>query len=112
MIKKTKRKERKMIEVTHIRRGDWGKVRAYFTIKIGDGIYIGGFKLIEGVNGLFVASPSQKDKEGNFKDLVIMNREVRDKLLALVGGDDTGDGNTRDGAEAAPLMSTDEDIPF
>lgn len=97
-----------MIEVTHIKRGDWGKVKAYFTIKIGDGIYIGGFKLIEGVNGLFVASPSQKDKEGNFKDLVIMNREVRDKLLALI----EGDGNTGDGSRAAPLMSTDEDIPF
>ena len=44
-------------------KGDWGKVKAYFTLITGDGFLINGMRLIEGTNGLFVGYPSKQKKK-------------------------------------------------
>ena len=64
-------------------RGEWGKLRAFFDVRTTEGIVIKGFKLVEGVNGLFVGMPSQKGKDDEFFDTVFMEREARDKLNDL-----------------------------
>ena len=48
--------------------GQWGKVKAFFDVD-NSGFEMKGFRLVEGINGLFVSMPSRKgtDDEGNDK---------------------------------------------
>jgi len=71
------------MKIDRMNRGEWGKLRAFFDVKTNEGIVIKGFKLVEGVNGLFVGMPSQKGKDDEFFDTVFMEREARDKLNDL-----------------------------
>lgn len=48
---------------------DMGKVRAFAILTLDDEFVVHGIKVIEGVNGLFVAMPNRKDKEDNFVDV-------------------------------------------
>ena len=71
------------MKIDRMNKGEWGKLRAFFDIKTNEGIVIKGFKLVEGVNGLFVGMPSQKGKDDEFFDTVFMEREARDQLNDL-----------------------------
>ena len=51
------------MKIERMNKGSWGKVRAFFDLTTQDGFTIKGFKLIEGINGLFVSMPSQKNKD-------------------------------------------------
>ena len=89
-IKKTINKKRnKIMKIDRMNKGEWGKLRAFFDLKTNEGIVIKGFKLVEGINGLFVGMPSQKDKEndenGNpvYRDTVFMEKEARDQVNDL-----------------------------
>ena len=57
-------------------------LKAYAEIVLGDYLLIKGFKVIQGKNGsLFVGFPSQKGKDGNYRDLVVpMTTEARNKI--------------------------------
>ncbi|MDC7245949.1 MAG: septation regulator SpoVG [Sphaerochaetaceae bacterium] len=46
-----------------------GKLRAYATITFDDQFVIHNLKVIDGKSGLFVAMPSRKTKNGEFKDV-------------------------------------------
>jgi len=64
--------------------GQWGKVKAFFDVENG-GFEMKGFRLVEGINGLFVSMPSRKgtDEEGNdkwFDTIWIESRDIREKL--------------------------------
>ncbi len=61
-------------------KGEWGKLRAFFDLKTSEGIVIKGFKLVEGINGMFVGMPSQKGKDDEFFDTVFMDRDIREEL--------------------------------
>ena len=77
------------MKIDRMNKGEWGKLRAFFDLKTNEGIVIKGFKLVEGINGLFVGMPSQKDKEndenGNpvYRDTVFMEKEARDQVNDL-----------------------------
>ena len=64
-------------------KGSWGKVRAFFDIMTDEGFTIKGFKLIEGINGLFVGVPSQKGKDDEYFDTVFIAPELREELNHL-----------------------------
>ena len=64
-------------------KGDWGKVKAFFNVETSEGFSLKGFKLVEGINGMFVGFPSQKDKEGEYKDTIFASKELRQKLNDL-----------------------------
>ena len=68
-------------------KGSWGKVRAFFDIMTDEGFTIKGFKIIEGINGLFVSMPSQKGTnqqgEDEWFDTIWVEKELRDKLNQL-----------------------------
>jgi len=73
------------MKIENIRRGEWGKVRAFFDVVSDEGFVMKGFKLIEGINGLFASMPSRKgtDDQGNDKyyDIIwVESREMREKL--------------------------------
>ena len=50
------------MEIERMTKGSWGKIKAFFTVKV-NGFTIKGFKLVEGINGMFVGVPSVKKEE-------------------------------------------------
>ena len=61
-------------------KGQWGKLRAFFDLKTSDGFVIKGFKLVEGISGLFVGMPSTQGKDGEYYDTVFADKDLRDEL--------------------------------
>tara|TARA_B110000014_G_C20125596_1_gene599275 strand:- start:4241 stop:4573 length:333 start_codon:yes stop_codon:yes gene_type:complete len=64
-------------------KGEWGKLRAFFDLKTNDGFVVKGFKLVEGINGLFVGMPSAQGKDGEYYDTVFADKELRDELQQI-----------------------------
>jgi len=83
------------MKIERMNKGSWGKVRAFFDIRTQEGLVVKGFKIMEGINGLFVSMPSQKGKnqqgEDEWFDTVWIEKELRDQLNQLAldtyGGD-------------------------
>ena len=72
------------MKISRMNRGNWGKVRAFFDLTTQDGFTIKGFKLIEGINGLFVSVPSQKGNDDEYYDTVwIESKQLREELSTL-----------------------------
>ena len=46
-----------------------GKLRAYVTVTFDDSFVVHNVKVIEGENGVFIAMPSRKTKNGDYKDV-------------------------------------------
>ena len=63
--------------------GAWGKVKAYFDVMTEEGFTIKGFKVIDGINGLFVSNPSIKGKDDEYRDTVFIAQETREELSQL-----------------------------
>ena len=68
--------------------GPWGKIVANFDVVSSEGFSMKGFKLVDGINGLFVSVPSQKgtDEQGNTKyydTIWIESKELRQELNDL-----------------------------
>lgn len=54
------------------------RLKAYITITIDDCFVVRDLKIIKGNDGLFVAMPSKKRKDGQFKDIAHpLNQETR-----------------------------------
>jgi len=68
------------MKIERMNKGSWGKVRAFFDLTTSEGFVIKGFKIIEGINGLFVSMPSQKSNDGEYYDSVFATKELRDEL--------------------------------
>ena len=75
------------MKIERMNKGSWGKVRAFFDLTTTEGFTIKGFKIIEGINGLFVSMPSQKGTnqqgEDEWFDTIWVEKELRDKLNQL-----------------------------
>ena len=62
-----------------------GKLKAYVTITFDDCFVVHNVKIIEGKTGLFIAMPSRKIGNGEFKDVVHpISSEFRNKLASQV----------------------------
>lgn len=62
-----------------------GKLRAYADITLDECLVIHGLKLMEGENGLFVAMPSRKIFNNEYKDIVHpINSELRKHITEAV----------------------------
>ena len=68
------------MKIERMNKGSWGKVRAFFDIMTDEGFTIKGFKIIEGINGLFVGVPSQKGKDDEYFDTIFVAPELREEL--------------------------------
>ena len=71
------------MNIERMTKGSWGKIRAFFDLQTQDGFTIKGFKLIEGINGLFVGFPSQKGNDDEYRDTVWAERELKDELAQM-----------------------------
>lgn len=57
------------------------RLKAYVSITIDDSFVIRDLKVIQGVTGLFVAMPSKKRKDGQFRDIAHpLNQETRSMI--------------------------------
>ena len=57
------------------------RLKAYVTITLDDAFVVRDLKIIKGHEGLFVAMPSKKRKDGQFKDIAHpLNQETRQML--------------------------------
>lgn len=57
------------------------RLKAYVTLTIDDCFVVRDLKVIKGNDGLFVAMPSKKRKDGQFKDIAHpLNQETRDMI--------------------------------
>ena len=60
-------------------------LKAFANIVIDDAFIIKNIKVIEGKNGLFIAMPSQKNKNGEYRDIAHpLNTETRNEIERLV----------------------------
>jgi len=59
------------------------KTAAFFDFQTPDGITIKGFKLVNGANGLFIAAPDTKGKDGKYYESVILPKDMKKKLEKL-----------------------------
>ncbi|MBX9768195.1 MAG: septation regulator SpoVG [Bdellovibrionales bacterium] len=63
------------------------RLKAYVSITIDDCFVIRDLKIINGTGGLFVAMPSKKRKDGQFKDIAHpLNQETREAIESAVFG--------------------------
>lgn len=77
-----------MAQVTDVRirkRYEEGKVKAIVSATLDDAFVVHGIKILEGESGYFVAMPSKKLKEGDFKDVFHpINQEAREAFQSEV----------------------------
>ena len=71
--------------IEDMRKGKWGKLRAFFDIKFTGfsshfDMTVKGFKLVEGVNGMFVGMPSQKNSDDDYFDTVYADEDTKNKI--------------------------------
>lgn len=61
------------------------RLKAYVTITLNDCFVIRDLKIIQGHDGLFVAMPSKKRKDGQFRDIAHpLNQETRQQVEQAV----------------------------
>ena len=99
------------MKIERMNKGSWGKVRAFFDVMTEEGFTIKGFKIIEGINGLFVSMPSQKGKEDEYFDTVYVPQELRAELnqiaLQQYGMENSGPDNFNFPEKTEEKVSTD-----
>ena len=63
-----------------------GKMKAVVSITIDNGFAVHDIKVIEGENGLFVAMPSRKTADEEYRDIAHpINSEVREYIQSQIG---------------------------
>jgi len=61
------------------------RLKAYVSITIDNSFVVRDLKIIQGPNGLFVAMPSKKKKDGQFRDIAHpLNQDTRDEIEDLI----------------------------
>ena len=81
-------------------KGEWSKIRAFFDLETDEGFNIKGFKLIEGIEGMFVGFPSQKNKDGEYQDTIFADKTLKQQVNKLALDFYSND------------KSNDSDVPF
>ena len=89
------------------------RLKAFVNVTFDNDFVVRGMKVIEGKNGLFVAMPSRRSKDGTFRDIAHpINNEMRKRLEDVVLEEyhkkckETGKS-----PEAAPLEQEDFEVP-
>lgn len=83
-----------------MKKGEWSKIRAFFDLETDEGFNIKGFKLIEGIEGMFVGFPSQQNKDGEYKDTIFADKTLKQQVNKLALDFYSND------------KSNDSDVPF
>ena len=107
------------MKIGEMKKGSWNKIRAFFDIITEEGFTLKNFKLVEGINGLFVGFPSQKGNDDEYHDTVWADKELKVEVNKLAleeygeGVEDTGFDDIQGSfAEKKAVAGTQEDVPF
>ena len=95
--------------IENMKKGNWSKIRAFFDIKTEEGFTMKGFKLVEGVNGMFAGFPSQKGKDEEYYDTIWADRELKDSVTSLAVKEYEGDGIVEMELDNLPLSMKKEE---
>ena len=64
---------------------DEDKLKAYVTITLDQCFVIRDLKIIHGSNGLFIAMPAKRRKDGSYKDIAHpLNADTRDRMEKVI----------------------------
>ncbi len=62
-----------------------GKLKAIVSITMDDEFVVHDIKVIEGEKGLFIAMPSKKTQDGEYRDIAHpINSETRDRIQSII----------------------------
>ena len=62
-----------------------GKLKAVVSITMDDEFVVHDIKVIEGDKGLFIAMPSRKSSDGEYRDIAHpLNSDTRDRIQAMI----------------------------
>ena len=92
------------MEITDVRIrkvSDEGKMKAIVSVTFDDEFVVHDIKVIDGQNGLFIAMPSRKTPNGEFKDIAHpINPETREKIqkAILEAYENSDDATTTEGS--------------
>ena len=107
------------MKIGEMKKGSWNKIRAFFDIITEEGFTLKNFKLVEGINGLFVGFPSQKGNDDEYHDTVWADKELKvevNKLAIAEYGEGVEEMSFDDiqGTfdEKKPTAGTQEDVPY
>jgi stage V sporulation protein G len=72
-------------EVKIFKLDDSGATKALASITINNEFVVGGMKVLDGKNGLWVAMPNRKNKQDEYKDICFpITREAREQIIKAV----------------------------
>ena len=93
------------MKITKINKGNWGKIKAFFDLETEEGFTIKGFKIVEGIDGIFIGFPSQKnEKDGEYYDTIWADKELKQKVEQLAAkGFDGSDADVSIDAAGLPF---------
>ena len=64
---------------------DEGKLRAYVTVTFDNCFVVHNVKIIEGKSGLFIAMPSRKTQDGEYRDIAHpIDSETRERIQRII----------------------------
>jgi stage V sporulation protein G len=73
----------KIVRMNFLDSNSKSKTAAFFDFQTPDGIIIKGFRIVNGSNGLFIAAPDSKGKDGKYYESVILPKDLKKKLEKL-----------------------------
>lgn len=92
---------------------DEGKMKAVVSITFDDEFVVHDIKIIEGQNGLFIAMPSRKMGEGDFRDIAHpLVSETRNKIKEAIFEEYNKILAEKNAMEAAAQSSSAEEAPM
>lgn len=71
------------MKIVNMKKGNWGKVVAFFDLITEDGFTIKGFKLVDNGNAKFAGFPSQKGNDGEYYPTVFAEKDIKEKVGKL-----------------------------
>ena len=89
--------------------GSTGNTKAFIDLETNEGIILKGFKLIMGPTGLFVGAPSEKGKDGKWRESVIFPKGMRDEINRMAVGEYD---RVRTSTTSSEPENNDSDLPF
>lgn len=90
------------------------RLKAYVSVTFDDCFVIRDLKIIQGTSGLFVAMPSKKRKDGQFKDIAHpLNQETREMIESAIFEAYEAEvrtmGESLDGIRRRPINDTEDE---
>ena len=90
------------------------KLKAYVTITLDDCFIVRDLKVINGKNGMFVAMPSKKTRDGSFKDIAHpLNSDTRremEQVILAAYQDEMSDPRAHLTADTSSILSADSSL--